>query len=66
MEGIKVQTSSYKTTKDWGWDVRHDSCSKRCHMVYGRVVKRVDPQSSYPKKSFFFFLLYLSEMMDDN
>ena len=48
--GQKIQTSSYKTNKSWGCNVRHgDDCQQYC-VVYLKISKKVDLKSSHCKK----------------
>lgn len=66
----KVQISSYKLKYSvLGIYVQHDDDSYSCSMIYRKVVRRVNPVSSYYKENFFsfflfFFLLYQYEKMD--
>lgn len=45
--GQKVQTSSYKVNKSWGYDIQHGDC-----MVYLKVVNTVNLQFSSQEKKF--------------
>lgn len=45
----KVQTSSYKINKVWGWNVQHGDYSKH-NFAHLKVVKRVDLKSSHCKQ----------------
>lgn len=47
----------------WEYNIKHDDFSQQCCVVYGKVVKRVNPQSSHHKEKLFslfssFFSLY--------
>ena len=50
-------------------ELTYNMTSYPCHMVYMKVVERINPKSSHYKVTFFslyffyFFLLYLYEMM---
>lgn len=48
--GQKVQTSAYKITKFWGFNVQHGDYSEQQCIVYWKVAKRVDMKSSHRKK----------------
>ena len=54
--GQKVPTSSYKISKSLGC---HDDYSLPPHMMYGKVVRRIDPKGSHYKENFFSFLFIL-------
>ena len=65
--GQKVRSSSQKSNRQQGCGVQHEDSSQRCWMTYRNVVKRVHPKCSHHKDFFcFFFLQYLSEVMNGN
>ena len=57
----KVQTSSYKRSKSWGYNVQHGDYSYYC-IAYLKVVKREDVKHSQHKKK----ILKLCMLMDVN
>ena len=51
--GKKVYTYSYKISKYWGCNIKHDDYSLHCCVVYLIVAKRANSKSSYKEKTFF-------------
>jgi len=60
----KVQTSSYKINKSWGYNVNMMTILNNMK-VYSKVAKRVNTNSSHHKGKKI-FLLYSYEMRDVN
>ena len=48
--GEKVQTSSYKINQPWECNVQHGDCSQQQCVVYLKVAKKVNLESSHHKK----------------
>lgn len=46
--GPKVQTSSDKTNKFWGFHVQHGGDNPQCRIVYLKTAKRVDLKTFRP------------------
>ena len=55
----KIQTSSYKKTRD----VQYNTTTKKLTLLYMKVVKRVNPKCSHHKEKNS-LIMYLHELMD--